>query len=134
MIRHINFGKILAVAIVVVGCLAATAQAAADPNGTWNWKFTTPNGQDIELSVMLKADGEKLTGSLTLPMGDKIEIKDGVFKNDEVSFTTTFERNGVTRTTKYKGKVEGDSIKGKTEREVNGEVVMRDWEPKREKK
>ena len=39
-----------------------------------------------------------------------------MFKNDEVSFTTTFERNGVSRTTKYKGKVEGNTIKGKTER------------------
>jgi hypothetical protein len=134
MMRHMNFGRILAVAIVAVGCLAATAQAAADPNGTWGWKFTTQAGQEIELSVTLKAEGEKLTGSLTLPMGDKIDIKDGAFKDDEVSFTTSVERNGNTFTTKYKGKVEGDTIKGKTERERNGEVMMRDWEAKREKK
>ncbi len=134
MVRHMNFAKTLAAAIVVVGCLAATAHAAADPNGTWGWKFTTQNGQEIELSVTLKAEGEKLTGSLTLPMGDKIDIKDGAFKNDEVSFTTSVERNGNTFTTKYKGKVEGDTIKGKTERERNGEVMMRDWEANREKK
>jgi hypothetical protein len=134
MVRHMNFAKAFAAAIVVVGCLAATAQAAADPNGTWSWKFTTQAGQDFELSVTLKAEGEKLTGSLMLPMGDKIDIKDGVFKDDEVSFATSVERNGNTFTTKYKGKVEGDTIKGQTERERNGEVMKRDWDAKREKK
>ena len=49
-------------------------------------------------------------------MGDKIEIEKGTFKDDEVKFETTFERNGNTFKTKYKGKVEGDKIKGKTER------------------
>ncbi|MBI3840027.1 MAG: hypothetical protein HY288_19060 [Planctomycetia bacterium] len=134
MTRHTSFLKMFAAAIIVMGCLAATAHAAADPNGTWNWKFTTPNGQEFELSVTLKADGDKLSGALTLPMGDKVDIKDGAFKNDEVSFTTSVERNGNTFTTKYKGKVEGDTIKGKTERERNGEVMIRDWEAKREKK
>jgi hypothetical protein len=66
-------------------------------------------------------------------MGDKIQIKDGSFKNDEVSFTTEVERNGNTIKAKYKGKVEGDAIKGKSERERNGEVMTRDWEPKRQK-
>ena len=92
------------------------------------------DGQEMELSVKLKAEGEKLTGQLILPMGDKIEIEKGAFKDDEVKFETTFKRNGNTFKTKYKGKVEGDTIKGKTERERNGEVVMRDWEAKREKK
>ena len=32
-----------------------------------------------------------------------------------------------------KGKVEGDSIKGTTERDRNGQVVSRDWEAKKDK-
>jgi hypothetical protein len=126
--------RTLITALIVFACLAATAQAAADPNGTWTWKFTTQNGQEFELSLQLKADGEKLTGQLTLPMGDKIDIAQGSFKDDEVKFETSFERNGNTIKTKYKGKVEGDTIKGKTERDRNGEVVTRDGEAKREKK
>jgi hypothetical protein len=121
-------------AFIFLGCLTATANAAADPDGTWKWKFTRQGGEEIEMSVKLKADGEKLTGSLILPMGDKIEIEKGTFKNDEVAFETKIERNGNTFNVKYKGKVEGDTIKGKTERERNGEAVMRDWEAKREKK
>ena len=132
MNRHTDVTKILAVCFVIVACGAAIA-SAADPNGTWKWSFTTQGGQEFELTMTLKADGEKLTGEIALPMGDKIEIKDGTFKNDEVSFSTEFKRADTTIKTKYKGKVEGDTIKGKSERERNGEIVSRDWEPKRQK-
>jgi hypothetical protein len=129
-----TYGKrITIVASLVVLAYLATSARAADPNGTWKWKFTRQDGQEMELAVKLKAEGEKLTGQLILPMGDKIDIEKGTFKDDEVKFETTFERNGMAFKTKYKGKVEGDMIKGKSERERNGEVVERDWEPKREK-
>ena len=96
MMRPMSFVKPTLAALVVFGCLVATARAAADPNGTWTWKFTTQGGQDIEFSLALKAEGDKLTGQLSLPMGDKIDIKDGTFKNDEASFTTEVERTGNT--------------------------------------
>jgi hypothetical protein len=127
-------GRFAIAAFVLFVSSAGTARAAADPNGNWKWSFTTQNGQEIELSLHLKAEGEKLTGQLTLPMGDKIDIAQGSFKDDEVKFETTIERNGNTLKTKYKGKVDGDTIKGKTERERNGETTTRDWEAKREKK
>jgi len=114
--------------------LTSSAAVAADPDGTWVWTFSR-QGQEIELSLDLKHEGEKLTGKLTLPFGGGVEldVTDGTFKNDEVSFKTVFERNGNTRETKYHGKIEGDTIKGTTERERNGEVVSRDWEAKRKK-
>ncbi len=134
MMRSMSFVKPTLAALVVLGCLVATARAAADPNGTWKWKFTGQNGQEREMSVTLKAEGEKLTGQFSGPMGRTIDIKDGTFKNDEVSFTTEVERNGNTFKAKYKGKVDGDAIKGKSERERDGQVRSRDWEAKREKK
>ncbi len=132
MTRHTQVLKLLAAGCLLLG-LTATAKAA-DPNGVWKWKFATQNGQEFELSLKLKAEGDKLTGAVTLPMGDEIEIKNGAFKDDQVSFETSVERNGNTFTTKYKGKVDGDTIKGTTERERNGEVMSREWEAKREKK
>ena len=77
MYRSIQLGRPVAAALVAVCCLAATAQAAADPNGTWKWKFTTQNGQEFELTLTLKAEGEKLTGAVTRPMGQSVDIKDG---------------------------------------------------------
>jgi hypothetical protein len=134
MLRHANILTLLAAACLTFLFTGATAHAA-DANGTWTWSFSR-GGQEIELSLELKQEGEKLTGTLTLPFGGGVEldIEDGTFKNDEVSFKTVFERNGNSFETKYKGKVEGDTIKGTTERERNGEVRTRDWEATREKK
>jgi hypothetical protein len=130
----IRYAKLWALAGAVLLCAAAVAQAA-DASGTWKWTFSR-QGQEIELSLDLKQDGDKLTGTLNLPFGDgiKIDIQDGTIKDGELSFKTVFERDGNSFETKYKGKLDGDTIKGTTERERNGEVVSRDWEAKREAK
>jgi hypothetical protein len=60
-------------------------------------------------------------------------IEDGKVENDEVSFTLTRTFNDNKFVQKYKGKIEGDTIKGKVEFERNGEKMTRDWEPKRAK-
>jgi hypothetical protein len=106
---------------------------AADASGTWTWKIARGD-QEFELTMDLKQDGEKLTGSLALPTGDSIDIKEGSLKNDELSFNVEFDRNGNVRVMKYKGKLDGDTIKGTREMERNGEAVTRDWEAKRVKK
>jgi hypothetical protein len=128
-----RFATLLALCALLFS--TATITQAADASGTWTWTFSR-GGQDIELSLELKQDGEKLTGTLSLPFGDgiKLDIQDGTIKNDELSFKTVFERDGRSFETKYKGKLDGDTIKGTTERDRNGEVVTRDWEAKREKK
>lgn len=130
-----QFARILhrgALALLLVA-LAATTAWAGDPNGAWSWQFTGRDGQQFELTLSLKAEGEKLTGELALPNGNSIEIQDGTFKNDEVKFQTTFERNGNSFTTRYQGKVEGDTIKGTIERERDGETQSREWEATRKK-
>jgi len=131
--RHINLLKVLLAAFVVA--IFASNALAADPNGTWTWTVTTQSGQEFDLAVELKQDGEKLTGLFLLPFGDEgIEIKEGTFKDDEVAFSVEIERGGNVRKMNFKGKVEGDTIKGTSERERDGEVRSRDWEATREKK
>ncbi len=132
MVRHANILTLLGAACLAFLSTGATANAA-DPNGTWIWTFTTRNDQEFDLALELKLDGDELTGELILPTGDTLEIKDGTFKDDVVAFTIEFERGGNVRTTKYKGKVDGDTIKGTTERKRDGEVRTRDWEATREK-
>ena len=131
MLKSTSFLKLLFGAALVSMSFAATAQAA-DPNGTWQWKFKTQGGQEIEFSLELEAKGEALTGELKI--GDRsTEVKEGTFKGNEVKFKIEFERNGRTSTVHYVGKLDGDTIKGTTEREVNGEKMSRDWEAKRAK-
>jgi hypothetical protein len=124
--------RVLAGLCLALGCLAAAANAA-DPNGTWKWTFTNQGGTEIQISADFKLDGEKLTGKVT--RGDQsTDISDGTFKDDEVAFNVVRERNGQKVTAKYKGKVEGDSLKGKIEFEFNGEARSFDWMATREKK
>ncbi|SRR5579871_2831250 len=108
----------------------AKAEDKPNPNGTWKWTVNF-GGQERELAVKLKADGEKLTGQFVSPDGQETAIEDGKYKGGEVSFKVTRERNGNKFVIKYKGKVSGDTIKGKSERERDGETQSRDWEAKR---
>ena len=87
------------------------------------------------MTLKLKVDGEKLTGTLSSPGRDgqttETAIADGKVKGEEVSFTVTREFNGNKMVSKYNGKVSADAIKGKIESERNGQPQTRDWEAKR---
>jgi hypothetical protein len=119
------------VLVAVAGFLgAARADDKADPTGTWKWTVEF-GGQQREQTVKLKLDGDKLTGALLGRNNQETPIEDGTFKNGEVSFKVTRERQGQKTTTKYTGKVMGDTIKGKMEGGRGGQ--SRDWEAKRQK-
>lgn len=119
---------------LAVGLLASAAKAEdkkADANGTWKWSFTTQSGQTFEQTLKLKQEGERLTGTITGRMGNEIPIEEGKVQGDEVSFQVTREFGGNKVVQKYRGKLSGDTIKGKVEMERNGETRSRDWEAKR---
>lgn len=116
-----------------VSAMAAADDKKADATGTWKWTMQgRQGGQGREVSLTLKQDGEKLTGK----MGgqQEVEIKDGkIDKEGNLSFAVTRKRQDMEFTTKYSGKLEGDTIKGKQENERNGQTQSRDWEAKRAK-
>ncbi len=120
-----------ALAVAFVGLVGgARADDKAGPTGTWKWtvKF---GDQEREFTLKLKADGEKLTGTMSGRQGRETKIADGTYKNGAVAFQVTREFNGQKFVIKYKGKVSGDTIKGKTEFDRDGETRSRDWEAKR---
>ena len=121
--------------VVALGLLGLASVARADdkidPTGTWKWSGTTSNGQTRETTLKLKLDGDKLTGAMVGRNNNETKIDDAKYKDGEVSFSVTRERNGQKNTTKYKGKVSKDTIKGKIETERNGQTQSRDWEAKR---
>ena len=84
----------------------------------------------------MKTEGDKLTGTLSAPGrgGQAVDaaIADAKVKGDEISFTVTREFNNTKVTSKYNGKISGDTIKGKIETERNGQTNSRDWEAKRD--
>jgi hypothetical protein len=124
--------RVMAGALVLAFVAPVTLARADDkpnPNGTWKWTVTR-NGQEREIILKLKLEGDKLTGTL-VRNNQETNIEDGTYKDGELSFKMTRERNGQKTTTKYTAKITGDSLKGKIESERNGQPQSRDWEAKR---
>ena len=126
--------KRFAVAALPLACILLGSAARADdkpgPAGTWKW--TTGTGAlQMDNVLKLKLDGDKLTGTLTFRGVLEAPVADGAFKDGQVSFTITTEFKGQKTTSKYGGKLDGDTIKGKIERERNGKTESLDWEAKR---
>ena len=117
--------------VLAIVMTAGMARAAENPTGTWKWEVKVSD-QTIDLSLKLKQDGDKLTGALT-GSGGETEIQDGKYKDGDLSFTVVRERNGQKMTFKYTGKVSGDTIKGKTDIDRDGQTSSRDWDAKRSK-
>jgi hypothetical protein len=155
-----SFTTLLGCAAIALA-ITTPAQAAdakkADATGTWTWTQqggrggnANANATPRKSTLKLKAEGEKLTGTLSQPAfgrrgqgGDaaatppapvETAISNGKIKGDDVSFEVTRERGGNSFTTKYSGKVAGDTLKGKIEMpgRDGGDPISRDWEAKRE--
>jgi hypothetical protein len=94
--------------ILILALAAASVLLAADPTGTWVGDQPGLEGKTYTITFKLKADGGKLTGTMT---GDQFEeiIKSGEIHGDEISFTVRLDLND-TLTLKYVGKVAADKI------------------------
>ena len=112
--------------------LAAVATAAAaDVTGKWVAQVPGRDGQTRETVFNLKAEGDKLTGTMSGRQGDN-PISDGKITGDEVSFVVKLSFNGNDVKLLYKGKVAGDEIKFTRTRE-GGDQPPQEFTAKRAK-
>lgn len=125
--RLLTSSMLLAIAFVVT-----PAFAADDATGTWKWTSMF-NNNSVESTLKLKQEGEKLTGVYVGRNNMESPIEDGTVKGDAVSFKIVREFNGNKFTMKYAGTLSGDTIKGKTSFDRDGQSQERDWEAKRQK-
>ncbi len=88
------------------------AAAAADVTGKWVAQVPGRNGQAREQTFNLKADGAKLTGTVSGRQSDTA-ITDGKIDGDKISFVVKMERGGNTIEQKYSGTLAGDDLKMK---------------------
>jgi hypothetical protein len=130
--------RLAVAAVFLLAGWVATVQAQDKPNpvGTWKWTITRGD-RSIEQTLKLKLEGDKLTGVLASPGRNnevrETAISEAKYKDGELTFAVTREFNNQKRTTKYMGKISGDTIKGKTEQERDGQTQSADWEAKRAK-
>jgi hypothetical protein len=94
---------------VLLACALAVVALAADATGKWTFEQQGRRGT-VTQTLMLKASGSELTGTVDAGRGGPTEISNGKVDGDNISFEVTREFNGNSFTTKYTGKVMGDTI------------------------
>lgn len=133
--------KLLAV-LVSAFCLSIAAFAAeSSPAGTWKWSVQgRQGGQSFDQTLTLDVKEGKLTGVMLGRQGGQYSVPDtpiseASLQDGMLKFTVTREFNGRSFTTKYQGKLDGDTIKGTYERPGfnGGEPVTNEWLAKRQK-
>ena len=89
--------------------------------GTWELRLETPNGV-IEPKITITSDKDGLHGHYVSPFGEReaknIELKDG-----QLTWEISGERDGNQFKAVYRGKPQGDSIKGTNDFDFNGNAA-----------
>lgn len=120
---------------------AWTARRESDsPVGRWRWASGFGRGRGgnggggantrADTSAVLALDGTRLTGTIT-GFGNDTPIQNGTFEKGEIRFELVREFRERKTVTVFRGKLDGDTIKGETESDFGGQVRKRDWEATR---
>jgi len=123
--------------ILTVLVLAASLAVAGQIDGKWVSESTMNRGGEevtIRQTFDLKSDGDKLTGTVSMQFGQMeprtAQIQEGKIEGNKFSFKTVMETPNGSMTTVYEGTVEGDVLKGTSQRE-GGQGQGRPFEAKR---
>jgi len=108
--------RVLVCAVAVLAVFVAVA-AAADVSGKWTAQVPGRGGETRETTFNFKADGDKLTGTMSGMQGNEIAISDGMVSGDDISFSVSMSFNGNDVKLLFKGKVSGSEIKFTRQRE-----------------
>jgi len=103
MTRRILF---VTAAVCAIFCCAAFA---ADITGNWSGNMQMGD-QSFPLTYAFKVDGEKLTGTVTGPQGDPLQLKDGKITGDKISFYVNVDMGGNLAKFASEGVIKGEEI------------------------
>ena len=120
--------------VLTILLAVAFVAAAADVSGKWTYEQPgRGGGNPVTITITLKADGAKLTGTVLggfgfggrgrgrggdtsgaaptpPPAPAPVEISDGKVDGNTVTFTVKREGRNGTMTTSYKGTLDGDTL------------------------
>lgn len=102
--------KMRSLAVGLAAALLALPAFASDATGKWNLSVDTPQGPFM-MVFDLKAEGDKLTGSMSNDFMGTTPISDGTVNGSELAFRLTLDGGpGGPMTINYKGTVKGDDL------------------------
>ncbi len=106
------------------------AQEQADPTGTWEWTVNF-GGNTMQQVLTLALEEGELSGTISGRQGQVTEISDATYEDGKVEFRVVRSFNGNEFAINYSGMIDGDTLKGQTSGNFNGEVRTWDWEATR---
>src|SRR5262249_61447954 len=110
---------------------AAADIRPGDLVGTWNLTFTDPDGREYAPVLVLSRDGDHLKGMLNQLGGADLAAKEVSLKGGELTFQVSGTHEGTPYTLTFRGKPEGDSIRGEVEYQHEGNTGSFAFEGKR---
>src|SRR5436190_10008382 len=96
-------------ATAVVCAIFCCAALAADISGNWSGSMQMGD-QPFTLTYAFKQDGEKLTGTVTGPQGDPLQLKEGKITGDKLSFVVNVDMGGNAAKFVSEGVIKGEEI------------------------
>ena len=108
--KHIITAITITTAAFLLAASLTVGAQSTNVSGNWKLTFETPNGA-ANPSVVLKQEGEKLTGTYKGRFGDA--PLEGAVKGKEIKFTVKVNAQGQEFLLEYAGTVDGDAMKGK---------------------
>jgi hypothetical protein len=110
----------MTVLVLCLMLLAASSALAADVSGVWTGTLT-PDGRDNgdTALLILRQDGDKLTGTGGPNQSEQRPIANGAIKGDRITFEV---QAAESRVISFDLKVAGDQLTGRAEMRQDGQV------------
>lgn len=102
----------LAAVLLLAPLILSFAQESVNVSGEWDLTVNTPRGEMASVAKFVQ-EGEKLTVTVTSPRGESTGT--GTIKGADIEWTITRETPRGQFTIVYKGKVEGNTMKGEAQ-------------------
>jgi hypothetical protein len=102
----------LAALVLLAPLTLCLAQESVNVSGEWDLTLNTPRGEMTSTAKFVQ-EGEKITVTMTNPRGES--TGSGTIKGADIEWTVTRETPRGQITVTYKGKVEGNTMKGEAQ-------------------
>ncbi|HCS48504.1 MAG: hypothetical protein A2V45_16680 [Candidatus Aminicenantes bacterium RBG_19FT_COMBO_58_17] len=102
----------LAAFVLLAPLTLCLAQESVNVSGEWDLTINTPRGEMTSTAKFVQ-EGEKLTVTMISPRGESTGT--GTIKGADIEWTVTRETPRGQMTITYKGKVEGNTMKGEAQ-------------------
>jgi hypothetical protein len=110
---------------------AGAAGGDAKIAGKWDVEVSTDDGQTLKSTVKLDKQGDQISGVAITPDGKEVKLEDGKLAGDELSFKINVDFEGSALIAKFKGKVDGEKIKGQVDYDLSGQTGTLDFTAKK---